>query len=284
MADKKRRPAVLCSSCRQLVNAEARKCPHCGAAMPGLFGFAPGLQRLFRDQLDLSQIIVGICILTYGASLVVDPGCVNRGIHLDFGAPSSEALYVMGMTGGTAWRLQHYWTLLSAIFLHGSLIHIAFNMMWTRSLAPRVIELYGPGRFFLMFVAAGVGGFVLSNLWSGAPTIGASGAIFGLMGVLIAYGKKRGGTFGEAIKSDMLMWAGLLFFMGFAMSGVNNAGHLGGLATGLVLGWVVPYKDRKPESRIAQLGALVVLLAVIASFAASILTMRPLVELGNCAF
>lgn len=282
MAGKKRKPAVLCSSCRQLVNAEAKKCPHCGALMPGLFGFAPGLQRLFRERLDLAAAIVGICVLTYGASLVLDPSCVNLGIHLDFGSPSSAALYVMGMTGGAAWRMGHWWTLLSAVFLHGSLMHIAFNMMWTRSLAPRVIELYGPGRFFLMFVAAGVGGFVLSNVWSGSPTIGASGAIFGLMGVLIAYGKKRGGAFGAAISGDMMMWAGLLFFMGFALPGVNNAGHLGGLIVGLALGWVVPYRDRKRETRLAQLGALVVLLAVIGSFAASIVTMRPLVELGAC--
>ena len=74
-----------------------------------------------------------------------------------------------------------WWTLLTAMYLHGSLLHIVFNMMWIRNLGPAAAEVYGPGRAFLLFNFAGASGFLVSNLMSGTPTIGASGSIFGLL-------------------------------------------------------------------------------------------------------
>ena len=282
MANKKRSRAVLCSSCRQLISGQEKRCPYCGAVAPGLFGLSPSLNALFRDHLDPTLALIGISVLMYGLSLVLDPSCVDLGVHLDFGSPSGQALSLLGMTSGAALARGYFWTLLTASFLHGSLLHIAFNMSWMRSLGPTAISEFGPGRAVLITVLSGAGCFLLSDLWTGAPTIGASGAIFGLMGALLAYGKRRGGTFGAAIRRDMLYWAGLMFFMGMAMSGVNNVGHLGGFLTGLVLGFVLPYKDRQRETRLAQVGALVLLLLVVAGFVASIATHLGSFSPGRC--
>lgn len=279
---RKKRGSVLCSSCRQLISVNEKRCPHCGAVAPSLFGLSPSLQAVFRDHLEPATLLMGACVFFFGLSLVLDPQCVHRGVDLDFGGPSSAALQTLGMTGGFALARGHWWTLLTATFLHGSLVHIAFNMMWLRSLAPTAVQEFGPGRAVVITVLSGAGCFLLSNLWSGAPTIGASGAVFGLMGALLAFGRRRGGAFGAAIRREMLIWGGFMFLLGVAMPGVNNAGHVGGFLTGLALGFLLPYKDRKREGRGAQLGALVLLLATLGGFVASIVSNYPSFAPGQC--
>ena len=86
------------------------------------------------------------------------------------------------MTGGVAWELGWWWTLLTAIYLHGGLLHIFFNMYWIRILGPSATEVFGPARTFVLFNVAGVAGFLLSNLMSGGPTVGASGGNFRVNG------------------------------------------------------------------------------------------------------
>lgn len=279
---RKKSGAVLCSSCRQLISVKEKRCPYCGAAAPALFGFAPGLHALYRDHLDLSTMVIGTCVLAYGVALVADPTCVHTGIDLGFASPSSAALDMLGTTSGWALSQGRWWTLLTAIFLHGGLLHIGFNMMWVRSLAPRTIQEFGPARFLIIYLLSGVGCFLLSDLWSGAPTIGASGAVFGLMGALLVFGKRRGGTFGAALRREMLYWAGLMFFLGMAMPGVNNVGHVGGFLTGLLLGMVMPYKDRQRETRLAQISALVLIALVVASFVVTVASKLPVFAPGQC--
>ncbi len=278
----KKRGAVLCSSCRQLISAQEKRCPHCGAAAPTLFGLGPGLHALFRDAIEPVSLILGPTVVLFGLSLLLDPRCMELGIHLDFASPSSEALRLLGMTSGPALWGGRLWTLISASFLHGSLLHIVFNMMWLRNLGGMTAREFGPGRFLLIYVLSGVGCYLLSDLWSGAPTIGASGGLFGLMGALFAFGKRRGGTFGEAVRGQMLMWGGFAFFMGLAMPGVNNAGHVGGLITGLALGYVMPYAERQRETRAAQLGGLLMLVLAAGSVITAVFTGWSGFQPGQC--
>ncbi|RME26540.1 MAG: rhomboid family intramembrane serine protease [Deltaproteobacteria bacterium] len=280
---RKKSGAVLCSSCRQIIGVNEKRCPHCGAIAPGLFGFAPALQRVFRERIDPVSLLVGASVVVYALTLLVDPRCIHTGIDLDFGSPSGEALRLFGMTGRFAMVEGRPWTLLTAIFLHGSLLHLGFNLMWVRSLAPPAVELFGKGRAVVIFILSGVGCFLASDLWSGAPTLGASGAIFGLMGALLAYGRKRGGEFGAQIRRDMIMWAGLMFFLGLAMPGVNNAAHVGGFITGLLLGRVLPARERKRETRSARILALVLLLGTLAAFLVSVATGLSGFVPGRCA-
>lgn len=265
-----KRGAVLCSSCRKLVSAKDTVCPYCGARQPTLFGFAPSLQGFFRERFDPVWIIYSVCVALYVVSLALDPeAAMELGNLLSIGSPSGLALYRLGMTGGASLGAGLWWTALSATFLHGSLLHIFFNLSWIRTLGPLATDVFGPARFFVLFCLTGIGGFLVSNWISGAPTIGASGAIFGLYGALLTYGRKRGGTWGADISRQALAWAVGGFVFSLAIPGVNNLAHGGGFVAGLLLGRIMSYTERRQEARGPQLLALVLLVALAASVVAS---------------
>lgn len=166
--------------------------------------------------------------------------------------------------------------MVSAIFLHGGLLHIFFNVMWIRQLGPFVEESYGTSRAFLIFVLSGVGGFVLSNVISGAPTVGASGSIFGLLGATVAFGRRRGGSMGQAVSQQALMWAAMVFAMGFLMSGVNNWAHAGGFVSGWGLAALLAPRSSRPESPWMQVAALATALFCVVSIIVSVVATFPL--------
>jgi len=172
----------LCPSCRKLNSVDAPVCMYCGRKNPGLWGYGPAVGRLLGD-LNFARVVTGVSIAAYVASLLLNPrAAMHLSNPLDLLAPGGAALDALGMTGAYAWARGRWWTLFTAIYLHGSLLHILFNLLWINQLAPAVEELYGRSRLILIFTAAGVLGFVASN-WIGiAFTIGASGSIFGLLG------------------------------------------------------------------------------------------------------
>ena len=201
---------------------------------------------------------------------------------MNIGSPNSKGLYLFGMTGSVAWRCGHVWTLLTANFLHGSFLHLLFNMMWMRSLGEMATALLGPARFFIVFILTGVGGFLTSVIFSPAPTMGASAAIFGLMGVLIGFGRRRGGELGSNLNQQMLMWAGIGLVFGLSMPNVNNYAHVGGFITGLGMAWLLPKREGQTQGRGVMLLAFVLAVLTVASFGLSITNMwSPVFEGGN---
>jgi len=249
--------SMICPSCGKLIGVGEERCPFCGAWRPGLYGFAPAIQRLFGRRLDLVAIIVVSCVALYVIALALQPDSIFHITGLfSFLSPGSRALYQLGMTGGVAWRQGWWWTLLTAIYLHGGLLHIFFNVMWIRSLGPVVTEVYGPARAFVIFSLAGAAGFLISNLASGAPSIGASGSIFGLLAALIVYGRRRGSSH---LTAQLWQWAVLMFAMGFVMSGVNNWAHAGGFGGGWVAAEAMRFSEEKRESPAVQVLALALL-------------------------
>jgi rhomboid protease GluP len=249
--------SMICPSCGKLIGVGEEKCPFCGAWRPGLYGYAPALQRLFGRRLDLISIIVVSCVVLYVVALVLQPESIFRLRSLfSFLSPGTRALYQLGMTGGLAWREGWWWTVFTAIYLHGGLLHIFFNVMWIRQLGPVVTEYYGPARAFVIWSVAGAAGFLISNLASGSPSIGASGSIFGLLAALIVYGRRRGSSM---LTAQLWQWAILMFAMGFFMSGVNNWAHAGGFGGGWVTAEAMRFSDEKRESPRVQVLALALL-------------------------
>ncbi|MEK7371639.1 MAG: rhomboid family intramembrane serine protease [candidate division NC10 bacterium] len=233
----------LCYACGKLNRVDASVCFYCGRRNPGLWGFGPWLGRL-AGRLDFARIVTVVCVVAYAAALLLDPAAAMRprGVF-NLLSPSGGALLALGMTGAYPWQLGYWWTLLTAIYLHGSLLHIAFNLLWIHQLAPAVEQAYGRSRLVLIFTGGGVLGFVISN-WAGVgTTIGASGAVFGLLGAMAAYGRSRGGLFGMAVFRQYWQWAVVLFVMGFLMPGVNNFAHAGGFAGGYLTGMIVGHGD-----------------------------------------
>ena len=259
--------SLVCARCGKLVGINEPECPYCGAWRPGLFGFAPALQGIVGRQLDLVGLIVMTCITLYAVSLLLQPEAIleSRGF-LGLLSPGQRALYQLGMTGGVASERGWWWTLLTANYLHGGLLHIFFNMMWVRNLAPAATDVYGPARTFVLFNISGVTGFYLSNVMTGVPTIGASAGIFGLLAALIVYGRQRGSS---TMSSQLWQWALILGLFGFIMPGINNWAHGGGFAGGWVAAHLMGFSDEHRESTAVIVSALALIALTAVGFALS---------------
>jgi rhomboid protease GluP len=224
-------------------------------------------------EVNFPRVVIAVCIIAYVASLLLDLRAALRPHGpFDLLAPSGQALDALGMTGAYAWARGRWWTLFTAIYLHGSLLHILFNMLWISQLAPAVEELYGLPRLILIFTWAGVLGFAVSN-WVGVPfTIGASGSIFGLLGAMVCYGRSRGGTFGLAIFRQYGQWALVLFILGFLMAGVNNLAHAGGFAGGYLAGIVLGHSNPQRQHVAYHLAATATVALTALAFALALWT------------
>jgi rhomboid protease GluP len=157
-----------------------------------------------------------------------------------------------------------WWTVLTAGWLHAGLLHIFFNIMWIRQLAPATSEMYGPSRMIIIYTIAGIVGFAASTLagafvpiLGGAGfTVGASAAIFGLLGALIYYGRRTGSS---AVSDQAKSWAIPLFIIGFIMPGVDNWAHLGGFVGGYATSkFLDPLQPERLDHLITALICLVV--------------------------
>lgn len=259
--------SVVCRSCGRLVGVREKSCPNCGAWQPGLFGYGPALQRALGGGFDLTNVLTAYCVALYVLSLALDPGAILHMRSLfDLLSPSGAALFHLGMTGGLSWAAGQWWTLATATFLHGSLLHILFNMLIMRQFLPNVVDLWGAPRAFVVFMAGGIGGFLLSNVVTRASTIGASGAIFGLLGALISYGRR---THQAHITQQLWLSAVFMFLMGFTMGSVNNWAHAGGFAAGFGVAELLPTSHRREGPGLLLLAgalALVSVAGVVLSF------------------
>lgn len=264
--------AIICPKCGKLISATAEKCMYCGMKNPDLWGFGGYLKTLFGGQRSFIPIIATACIVLYVISLLLDPKVIfhPQGM-LGFLAPSMKSLYTLGMTGKFALSKGRWWTLITAIYLHGGILHIVFNVMWIRQLGPNVEEFYGISRSFLIFTFSGVVGFILSSQLGNQFTIGASGSIFGLLGALVYYGRKRGGTFGTAIYKQTAQWAIVLFIFGFLFPNIDNFAHAGGFIGGFLAAVIFGFNEIKQEDRVHNFLALATIGLTILAFLLSIL-------------
>lgn len=269
---------MICTSCGVLVGVNDATCYHCGRRNPGLWGFAPLLRALGNDM-GFVPFLTGTCVVLYGLTLVSTislGGDIGMRGLLGIASPSNEATFLFGSSGARpVFIFGRWWTVLSAGFLHGGVLHILFNMMWVRQLAPATAELYGPGRMIIIYTAAGVAGFALSSfagafvpgflfLRGGQFTVGASAAIFGLLGALVYYGR-RGGS--SHIGSQAMSYAMILGLFGFIMPGVDNYAHLGGFGGGYLAARVLdPLKPERIDHVAIAVACLAAsLLSVVAS-------------------
>jgi rhomboid protease GluP len=259
--------AMLCPSCRKLISIDEPRCPYCGTLRPGMWGLGPRLQRWFGGRLELVPVIVAGCVSLYVIALLLDLRGMRTGGLFSFLSPSMESLWLLGMTGHVrVVELGHWWTLFTAIYLHGGVLHILFNALWIRQIGAFAEQELGPARFFVLFNLAGAGGFLASSLFGAPFTVGASGSIFGLLGAMIAYRRRRGAG-GDMLSQQFLQWAVILFIFGFVMRGVDNWAHGGGFVTGYLLGMRLRGAHERPEGRGIQIAALflaaVVVLALV---------------------
>lgn len=265
--NKDRRSTIHCPRCGRLISKKSSACINCGLQNPNLIATTPLLGSLIRNQLSFVDPITIICFGLYVLALALDiSGAFSFESIFSALSPSGQALLDLGMSGRIPIQFGHWWTLLTATYLHGSVLHILFNMLWLRQIGPMVEELYGVSRFFIIYTAAGLTGSVISVI-AGTPFfVGASGAIFGLFSAMIYYGWHRGGTFGGNILRQMLIWVGIAFVYGFIAERVDNWGHLGGLIGGAAAAFLLGYNEIKRQSLLHHVLAVLMVVLVVICF------------------
>jgi rhomboid protease GluP len=227
--------------------------------------------RLFFQPEQLVRAIIYLNVGMYVLTLLLNPAFSSFSMNpLTFLAPRDMNLLLLGASGTLPIdRWHRWWTLLSANYLHGGLLHILFNMLAFKQIAWLINREYGTHRMFILYTLGGVFGFWVSYLAGVQFTIGASAAVCSLIGSAIYYGKSRGGLYGQAIYRQIGGWAlGILAF-GLIFPGINNWGHGGGFLAGLAGGAVLGYNEKKPENAWHRRIALVLafLTAVILFYA-----------------
>lgn len=244
------------------------------------------LGRLLPATSPATYAILTLSCILYGATLIFtirQGGGQSGGGALsslfNLGGIGGQILYNFGASLPWPGDLIEPWRFVMAVFLHGSLLHIGFNMWVLMDIGPQIEELYGSARFLFIYVATGIGGYVFSSLVGRHMSIGGSGALLGLIGVLLAITYNRRSAGMQMMRSQIFRWLIYIAVWGLLFPGIDNYAHFGGLVCGFVLGKIMA--DRPPQSpsemKRAQLLGWATALAIVASIA---LVVRGFVNLG----
>ncbi len=270
----------ICPACGSLVGVSATRCHVCGTNLRfSLAAFSKKFSGVFGDhEAPVTTVLLIANFVMLGVSwmaLAATGG--GGGLSILWGL-SGETQYRLGMSIPIPYLIvsNEWWRLVTAMFLHGGLLHIGFNMMALMQFGPAIEELYGSARYLFIYVFTGAFGFLLSA-YTNHFSLGASGALLGLVGVMLAVTSKRGGAYMRDLRSRLISSVVILFVLGFSgFMAMDNWAHGGGLAAGFVLGKI--FADRQPtsvgERRIAYALGWLAGLVVLASFVLMLLHYR----------
>ena len=235
-------PPVLCPSCGLVAGSQKTVCPHCDTPLKGPQAWVGQARRGLAQgsdggtSLGVSQtflfIMVGIFVL--GLALGLAQGEAGTGMNLG----SRSILHRAGIFVPQWVAAGDYWRLITPLFLHGGIMHIVFNAMALSYIGPQIESMYGGPRFAFLFLMSGLFGHLGTTVWAilfkggMVASLGASGAIFGLIGALCVASTRYGGP-GAGMARDLAKrWIlfGLVF--GIVMPGIDNGAHVGGLLGG----------------------------------------------------
>jgi rhomboid protease GluP len=260
----------ICPVCGTLVGINSTRCHECGSSVTfSLAALSKKLGGLVGEHAPVTTVLLVTNILMFGVTLVLTMQSGEAGgVRTLFGV-SSDASYRLGASYAPAIFLgNEYWRTVTAMFLHGGLLHIGFNMMALMQFGPGLEEVYGSPRYLFLYVVTGAFGF-LASAFTGHFSLGASGALLGIMGAILAITTKRGGAYMRELRSRLVGSLVFLFALGIlGMMRIDNWAHGGGLAAGFLLGKV--FADREPannaEKQRAYIMGWLAGLAVMACF------------------
>jgi rhomboid protease GluP len=259
----------MCPHCRALIDRDAKTCPLCGEATGptrARGGSSPGrIMGVIPIPTTASSVMVAINLALYAIEWYMTQ---NSGSTLSMGGISGEVLFRLGAKSPEIILDHQWWRLVTAMFLHMDLLHIGMNLWCLVDLGPEVESLFNTTKFIVLYLATGVAGFALSLWWSPfIPSAGASGAIMGLIGILIGASFHHGGM-GKDYRRQLWRWVIYIAIFGIFFS-VDNAAHFGGLVSGLALGYFIPEGEptTRPSENLWNALAVVSVLIIGASFA-----------------
>jgi rhomboid protease GluP len=258
----------MCPHCRAFITTSDRVCPYCNEPV------APAQ----RERAPSGPILGGL--IPNAGYLTILILLINSGLYL------ATALYSTKGGNGNFVNLDivtlrlfgakfvplivegQWWRLVTAGFLHGGILHILMNSWVLFDLGAQVEEIYGGARMLAIYFVASVVGFYVSAWWSPFSTsVGASAALFGMVGAMIAVGVRYRGGAGDMVRAVYMRY--LVYLLLFSLlPGIDMAAHVGGLAGGFATAYVAgrPEYFRSPVERVWQVAAALAVLATIYSF------------------
>lgn len=183
------------------------------------------VEKLFSPKIPvITYLIMTICIIMFLATFIFGSGPTNVRTLISFGANTSYYT-----------KNGEFYRLLTCIFLHAGIVHLVCNMYSLYIIGPQLESFFGRLKYLFIFLFSGITGSILSLAFASSNTIsvGASGAIFGLLGSIVYFGYHYRVYLGNVLKSQIIPVILLNLFIGFVISGIDNFAHIGGLIGGI---------------------------------------------------
>ena len=166
-------------------------------------------------------------------------------LELNGGSKNWLTLVYYGAKEGLSISRGEYWRLLTPIFMHIGFFHLVVNSFGLIVFGPIMEKIFGPTRFLLIYIMTGIWGNIFSFISGISVGAGASGALFGVAGSYAAYlylNKDDLGKFGRESLVGLSWIVGINIIFGFTVSGIDNSAHLGGLISGIIIGYFLSPK------------------------------------------
>jgi membrane associated rhomboid family serine protease len=236
--------ARLCPRCGNLVGSEDDQCYSCGLRLGSPAHGLASLRGFFAKYGNVTVILSSVLLVFFVAMVLLQGGLFaaesGSGLRKLLGGFSGKLLYRCGAEH--PFGIQDHgeiWRFVTAMFIHAGLVHFLFNTYVLLQLGRLCEHYFDRRRTFVIFFLSGAVGCVGSFL-AGKFSVGASGAILGLAGAILAKARWSGGGIDRMIFSQLLRWVILIVVLGFVLSGVIDwVAHLVGLVVGGAVGWIL---------------------------------------------
>lgn len=191
------------------------------------------MEKIFSSKKPIiTYILIALCVIIYGTDLLL-----------------GNALTLLGANYGPLVKDGQIWRIITCVFLHAGIFHLACNMYALYVVGPRVEDFFGKIKFLLIYLISGICGSLLSiGLNDKVVSVGASGAIFGLFGALLYFGYAYRGYIGAMVKSQILPVVFLNLMLSFMIPGIDMWGHIGGLIGGVISAYMLGTIENKKYS------------------------------------
>jgi rhomboid protease GluP len=226
----------MCPNCRAFITTHDRVCPYCNEKV--------GPRAI--DRRNPSPILGLIPHAQFVTAVIL---LINIGIFI--ASYLNNSLTAAGEKARLEIREGEWWRLVTAGFLHGGFLHIALNSWVLFDVGGQVEQVYGASRMLVIYFISTIAGFYLSYLWTPAYSVGASAAIMGLIGAMIALSMHHRSALTAAIRANYIRWVIYMLLIGLLLPGIDNAAHVGGLAAGFAVAYFagLPRWDDSPKEQ-----------------------------------
>jgi rhomboid protease GluP len=262
------RPFRFCERCGRPTPVNLPQCVNCGAvSIQSVVAEEQGrvearyARALFSRATPITYALLAANVGIFVLMEMVSGGSDDPATLIAFGAKTNGLL-----------QSGEWFRLITPIFIHAGFLHLLLNSYALWVVGSQVEKLYGSARFLLIYLLSGVGGVIGSYFGHifvpkpfDAPSVGASGAIFGLFGVLAVFGiwyrREMPPAIRRAMTAGVLPVIAVNLFIGFSIPFIDNSAHIGGLLTGAALTLIIPYIAPGRE-RVSKTGLLIIALCL----------------------